>query len=67
MRLILEAIHEQLAYTILARALTKLEVPKNALWVKLVKVESAREMYQRALGAHPEQRKTSSMSLNARS
>ena len=45
----------------------KLEVPKNTLWVKLVKVESAREMHQRALGAHPEQRKTSSMSLNARS
>lgn len=32
---------------------------KNTLWVEVVKVESAREMYQRALGSHPEQRETS--------
>ena len=59
MRLIFGAIHDQPAHTLLARALTKLEVPKNTLWVKLVKVESAREIYQRGLGAHPKQRETS--------
>ena len=52
------AIYEQFTHTISARALSGLNV-RNALGVEVVRVVSAREMYQRALGAHPEQCETS--------